>query len=58
MAPPSLIRMPFSAPIPLPTIKAVGVANPSAHGHAITSTATAANIASEKMLKSGFFRPV
>ena len=30
--------MPFSAPLPVPTIMAVGVARPSAHGQAITKT--------------------
>ena len=35
----SLIKIPFSAPFPIPTIIAVGVANPKAHGQAITSTA-------------------
>ena len=34
-------RMPSWAPRPVPTSNAVGVASPSAHGHAITSTATA-----------------
>ena len=34
----SLIRIWFSAPLPTPTIIAVGVARPNAHGHAITST--------------------
>ena len=38
----SLISMPFSAPFPMPTIMAVGVASPSAHGHAIISTVTIA----------------
>ncbi|MNY19054.1 hypothetical protein D3C86_1524700 [compost metagenome] len=38
----SLIKIPFSAPLPTPTIIAVGVANPKAHGHAITNTVTAA----------------
>ena len=33
--------MPRCAPRPVPTMIAVGVARPSAHGHAITSTATA-----------------
>ena len=37
---PSLIRIPFSAPLPIPTISAVGVAKPIAHGQAIMSTAT------------------
>ena len=32
--------MPSSAPLPVPTITAVGVASPMAHGQAITSTAT------------------
>ena len=38
----SLLRnkIPSSAPRPAPTMIAVGVARPSAHGHAITSTAT------------------
>ena len=35
---PPLIRTPCSAPLPVPTIIAVGVANPRAHGHAITIT--------------------
>ena len=37
-----LITIPICAARPLPTIKAVGVARPSAHGHAMISTATAA----------------
>ena len=36
---PPLIRIPCSAPRPVPTIIAVGVASPNAHGHAITITA-------------------
>ena len=32
--------MPISAPLPVPTITAVGVARPMAHGQAMTSTAT------------------
>ncbi len=39
----SLIKIPFSAPFPTPTIMAVGVANPRAQGHAITNTVTRAN---------------
>ena len=34
------IKMPCIAPRPMPTITAVGVASPRAHGQAITSTAT------------------
>jgi len=34
-----LNRMPFSAPLPMPTMIAVGVARPIAQGQAITSTA-------------------
>jgi len=34
------IRIPFSAPLPVPTIMAVGVANPNAHGQAMIKTAT------------------
>ena len=37
-----LIRRPSCAPRPVPTISAVGVASPSAHGQAMISTATAA----------------
>jgi hypothetical protein len=33
------IRTPFSAPLPVPTIIAVGVANPRAQGQAIMTTA-------------------
>lgn len=36
-----LNRMPISAPLPVPTIMATGVARPNAHGQLITSTATA-----------------
>lgn len=36
-----LMRMPSSAPRPVPAIMAVGVASPSAHGQEITSTHTA-----------------
>ena len=39
----SFIKIPFSAPLPTPTIIAVGVANPNAQGQAITKTVTAAN---------------
>ena len=35
-----LIRMPRDAPRPVPTMIAVGVARPSAHGHAMMRTAT------------------
>ena len=41
MASPFLIRIPRSAPMPLPTIKAVGVPSPSAQGQEITRTAVA-----------------
>ncbi len=34
---PPLIRMPNDAATPVPTITAVGVARPSAHGQAITN---------------------
>jgi hypothetical protein len=35
--------MPCSAPLPVPTITAVGVARPKAHGHATTTTETTAD---------------
>ena len=38
---PPLIRMPFVAPTPVPTITAVGVAKPSAQGHAMHRTVVA-----------------
>ena len=34
----SFISTPLVAPLPVPTIIAVGVASPSAHGHEMTST--------------------
>ena len=34
----TLMRMPYLAATPVPTITAVGVARPSAHGHAMTKT--------------------
>ena len=34
---PPLIRIPYDAAIPVPTITAVGVARPRAHGQAITN---------------------
>jgi len=34
------MRIPFSAPFPVPTMIAVGVARPRAQGQAMTSTAT------------------
>ncbi len=37
---PPLIRIPFSAPLPVPTIMAVGVARPRAQGQAMIMTAT------------------
>ncbi|CAB5062548.1 unannotated protein [freshwater metagenome] len=39
-----LIIMPFFAALPDATRSAIGVANPRAHGHAITNTATAVAI--------------
>ena len=44
-ASPPFIKIPFSAPLPVPTIIAVGVASPRAHGQAITNTEI--NIVSE-----------
>ena len=41
------MRIPCCAPFPVPTIIAVGVANPNAQGQAMTRTATAAIIAKE-----------
>ena len=41
----SRTRMPCSAPLPMPTMMAVGVASPRAHGQAMMSTATAVMIA-------------
>lgn len=35
---PPLIKIPFNAPIPVPTITAVGVASPRAHGQAMHKT--------------------
>ena len=40
-ASPERMRIPDSAPLPVPTITAVGVASPIAQGQAMTRTATA-----------------
>ena len=54
IASPERIRMPFSAPLPLPTINAVGVAKPRAQGQAMTSTDTIDTIANVSTPRSGF----
>ncbi len=46
IASPFRMRIPCSAPMPVPTIRAVGVARPRAHGQAITRVATKAEMAS------------
>ena len=43
-----LISTPISAPLPVPTMIAVGVASPSAHGQAIISTETKTNVENVK----------
>ena len=42
-ASPERMRMPFSAPLPVPTMMAVGVARPMAHGQAMITTETNAS---------------
>ena len=37
--------MPFSAPLPMPTVSEVGVARPSAHGQAMISVVTRTMVA-------------
>ena len=49
---PPLINTPFCAPIPVPTITAVGAARPRAQGHATTST----EIAIMRLKVMGFWR--
>ena len=49
-ASPDFISMPFSAPFPVPTIMATGVASPRAQGHEITSTAIPIDRANSKEL--------
>ncbi len=44
----SLMSTPFCAPLPVPTMIDSGVASPSAHGHAMTSTVTAATTARDR----------
>ena len=46
--------IPADAPFPVATKSATGVASPSAHGHAITSSATAARIESWSELSSKY----
>ena len=48
MASALLKRIPFRAPRPVPTIMAVGVAKPNAHGQEITSTETAISSANSQ----------
>ena len=55
-ASPPLISTPCSAPRPVPTMIAVGVARPNAHGHAMMSTETAATSASVKRVSCGASR--
>ena len=45
----SLNRTPYRAAVPMPAMMAAGVANPSAHGQAMTSTETALINASSKL---------
>src|SRR6267143_833351 len=47
-ASPLRIRMPYSAALPVPTRMAVGVARPSAQGHAMMSTVTSATVANTR----------
>ena len=44
-----LIKIPFAAPRPVPTMIAVGVASPRAHGQEITSTEIATESANSKL---------
>src|SRR3989339_1679175 len=48
-ASPPLTSTPYSAPLPVPTIKDVGVAKPSAQGHAMTITEVKAMSAKAKV---------
>ncbi len=52
-AAPWRISTPFSAPMPLPTMRAVGVASPRAQGHAITRVETNAEMASVTIPRFG-----
>ena len=47
-ASPDLIKIPFSAPFPIPTIIATGVARPNEHGQAMTKTVIAQDKANSK----------
>ena len=50
---PPRIRIPFSAPLPVPTRIAVGVARPIAHGQAMIITATKLTSAGVKRAPAG-----
>ena len=54
---PPLIKMPFVAPVPVPTMTAVGVAKPRAHGHAIDNTVIA-NLKACSKIASCLFLPL
>ncbi len=51
---PVLKRIPFFAPLPIPTMMATGVARPSAHGQLTTRTAIAWESANEKSAPRSF----
>mmetsp|Transcript_28358 Transcript_28358/g.69066 ORF Transcript_28358/g.69066 Transcript_28358/m.69066 type:complete len:200 (+) Transcript_28358:1245-1844(+) len=53
-AAPDLYKIPFSAPTPVATMIAVGVASPSEQGHDMTKTATALIKAKRKLLSAPF----
>src|SRR3989344_4582493 len=55
---PPLTKIPFSAPLPVPTIMAVGVAKPKAHGQAITITAVKAINAKDNVAPSTKYQTV
>ena len=52
-----LNRIPYSAPLVVPTMIAVGVARPSAHGQAMTSTATALIMAPDQSARANTNQP-
>lgn len=53
---PPLIRTPKEAAMPVPTMTAVGVASPKAHGHAITSVEIAKPNANSNLVNESLSR--
>lgn len=55
---PFLIKIPYSAALPIPTVTAVGVAKPKAQGHAITRTEINVVRANKRLEPATKYQPI